>query len=84
MIEKWKKSLDNKGMAGAIFMDLSKAFDTINHDLLVAKLKAYGFKECALSIILDYLSDRWQRTKINASFSTWSELIKGVSQGSVL
>ena len=84
MIEKWKKSLDNKGLAGGILMDLSKAFDTINHELLVAKLSAYGFDESALTIILNYLSDRWQRTKINTSFSTWSELLRGVPQGSVL
>ena len=59
MIEKWKKSLDkNVGMAGAIFMDLSKAFDTINPELLIAKLGAYGFEESALAIILNYLSDR--------------------------
>ena len=57
MIEKWKKSLDNKGIAGAIMMDLSKAFDTINHELLVAKLGAYGFDESALSTLLNYLSD---------------------------
>ena len=84
MIEKWKKSLDNKGIAGAILMDLSKAFDTINHELLIAKLGAYGFDESALTIIANYLSDRWQRTKINTSFSTWMELLKGVPQGSVL
>ncbi len=84
MIEKWKKSLDNKGIASAIMMDLSKAFDTINHELLVAKLDAYGFEESALSIILNYLSDRWQRTKINTTFSTWKELLTGVPQGSVL
>ena len=84
MIEKWKQSLDNKGLAGAVLMDLSKAFDTINHELLIAKLGAYGFKKSALAIILDYLSDRWQRTKINTSFSTWSELLRGVPQGSVL
>ena len=65
-------------------MDLSKAFDTINHELLIAKLGAYGFEESALTIILNYLSDRWQRTKINTSFSTWIELLKGVPQGSVL
>ena len=84
MIEKWKKSLDNKGNAGAVLMDLSKAFDTLNHDLLIAKLAAYGFEKSALAIILDYLTDRWQRTKINTSLSTWVELLNGVPQGSVL
>ena len=52
-------------------MDLSKAFDNINHELLIAKLEAYGFDESALNITLDYLSNRWQRTKVNTSFSTW-------------
>ena len=84
LIEKWKLTLDNRGYAGAILMDLSKAFDTINHELLVAKLNAYGFSNSALKLILDYLSDRWQRVKVNATFSTWSELLKGVPQGSVL
>ena len=65
-------------------MDLSKAFDTINHELLIAKLEAYGFSNDALKIILDYLSDRWQRTKVNTSFSSWAELICGVPQGSLL
>ena len=65
-------------------MDLSKAFDTINHELLIAKLEAYGFSDGALHIILDYLSDRWQRTKVNTSYSSWSELLCGVPQGSVL
>ena len=84
LIEQWKKSLDNKGLAGAVLMDLSKAFDTINHELLIAKLSAYGFDKSALAILLDYLSDRWQRTKIDTSFSNWSELLRGVPQGSVL
>ena len=65
-------------------MDLSKAFDTINHQLLIAKLHAYGFSTGALEIIFDYLSDRWQRVKINMSFSSWSELFSGIPQGSVL
>ena len=43
LVESWKKSLDKKEYAGALLMDLSKAFDTINHDLLLAKLSAYGF-----------------------------------------
>ena len=84
MIEKWKQYLDKNGHAGAVLMDLSKAFDTINHELLIAKLGAYGFNKNALKIIFNYLSDRWQRTKINTSFSTWSELLMGVPQGSVL
>ena len=84
MIEKWKQILDNNGHAGTVLMDLSKAFDTINHELLIAKLKSYGFDNSALEIIFNYLSDRWQRTRINTSFSTWSELLIGVPQGSVL
>ena len=89
MIEKWKKTLDRMekgscGKIGAIMMDLSKAFDTINYELLIAKLDAYGFHDTALHIILDYLSDRWQRVKVNGSFSDWFELLCGVPQGSVL
>ena len=84
MVEKWKHCLDNKGHAGAVLMDLSKAFDTLNHELLIAKLGAYGFGKSALAIISDYLHDRWHRTKINVSFSSWLELLTGVPQGSIL
>ena len=84
LVENWRKSLDNKGFGGAILMDLSKAFDTLNHDLLIAKLHAYGFQHDALKLLQSYLSKRWHRTKVNTSFSSWEELIKGVPQGSVL
>ena len=84
LIENWKTSLDKKGYTGSILMDLSKAFDTLNHDLLLAKLHAYGFDKNALRMINSYLSDRWQRIKINTAFSTWSQLLLGVPQGSVL
>ena len=84
LIEKWKETLDSHGYAGAILMDLSKAFDTLNHELLIAKLHAYGFSKESLELIFSYLKNRWQRTKINKSFSSWSELILGVPQGSVL
>ena len=84
MIENWKLSLDSSRFAGGILMDLSKAFDTINHELMIAKLHAYGFNTNTLEIILDYLSNCWQRIKINTTFSTWSEILAGVPQGSVL
>ena len=83
MLEKWKLSIDNKGFAGGVLMDLSKAFDTINHQLLLAKLHAYGFSKQALAIVCSYLSNRKQRIKINV-FSSWKDLILGVPQGSVL
>ena len=78
LLEKWRISLDNKGYSGAILMDLSKAFDTLNHDLLIAMLNSYGKDKDALKLIRSYLTNRWQRTKINKSFSSWVELIIGV------
>ena len=84
LIERWRKSLDNKDYGGAVLMDLSKAFDTPNHDLLIAKLHAYGFDIKTLKSLHSYLTKRWQKTKVNSSFSTWSELLQGVPQGSVL
>ena len=65
-------------------MDLSKAFGTINHELLIVKLHAYWFSKDALKLIFSYVSERWQRTKINKTFITWSALLQGVQQGSVL
>jgi hypothetical protein len=74
---------DKNGYSGGVLRDLSKAFDTINHDLLIAKMYAYGFSIDALKIIRSYLSDWWIRTKIDKSFSTWKEIFSGMPQGSV-
>ena len=65
-------------------MNSSKAFDTVNHDLLIAKLHAYGFYRSTLKLLFSYLNNRWHRTKIIQNFSSWEELLQGVHQGSVL
>ena len=67
-----------------MFTDLSKAFDCIYHELLIAKLSAYGFSTKSLNLIRDYLCERKQRTKIGECYSTWHEIVYGVPQGSVL
>ena len=84
LLEKFKISLDEGGKAGAILMDLSKAFDCIRHDLLIAKLHAYGSSREALTLINDYLTNRQQRVKVNGSFSSWKIVTRSVPQGSVL
>ena len=84
LLERWKNVLSKKGYGGAVLMDLSKAFDTLNHDVLIAKLHAYGFSEESFQLIKSYLRNGWQRTKVSANFSNWTELLQGVPQGSVL
>ena len=84
LIEKWKKSVDNGGGFGALLTDLSKAFDCLPHELLIAKLDAYGFDKSSLKLMHSYLSNRKQRVKINDTYSSWSEILFGVPQGSIL
>ena len=84
LVENCRSSLDTKGFAGAILMDLSKAFDCLNHELPIAKLEAYGFSSSTLKLVYNYLSTRKQRVKVNGKFSSWQESVKGVQQDSVL
>ena len=84
MIDKWKNVVDNGGAFGALLTDLSKAFDCIPHDLIIAKLEAYGFQIDALRLVRDYLSNRKQRIKLNETFSSWRDIEYGVLQGSIL
>ena len=65
-------------------MDLSKAYDCISHELLIAKLEYYGIDEINLKLILNYLSHRKQRTKIGSSFISWFNIYIGIPQGSIL
>ena len=75
--------VDNGGVFGALLTDLSKAFDCIPHDLIIAKLEAYGFHIDALKLIHNYLSNRKQRVKVNDTYSSWKDIFYGVPQGSI-
>ena len=79
ILEKWKRPVDN-----ALLTDLSKAFDYLDHELLIVILNAYGFSLTASKLIHYYLSNRKQRTKINSSYSSWPKVIFGVPQGLIL
>ena len=65
-------------------MDLSKAYDTLPHDLLIAKLAAYGVEYHSLNFLYSYLSNRKQRVRIGSSLSEWLLIVLGVPQGSIL
>ena len=84
MLEKWRSAVDNKKTFEVLLIDLSKAFDCLSHELLLAKLHAYGFSILALRLVYNYLKNRKQRTKINSAYSYWEEILFGVPQGSIL
>ena len=84
MIDDWKIALDKNHFVGAVFIDLSEAFDCLPHSLLIAKLHAYGFSIPACELIADYLKRRKQRVKMGNCRSSWADLHKGVQQGSIL
>ena len=84
MIGKWSKIIDKNGYAGEILMDLNKTFDAINHQLIIAKLHAYSFSKDVFLVVSNYLFNRKQSVKINSFFSSWTELIQGVPQASVI
>ena len=84
MLEKWNHSLDKNLCCGLLLTDLSKAFDCLSHELLIAKLYAYGVDHSSLKLIYSYLHNRYQRVRINSTFSSWSQILTGVPQGSIL
>ena len=84
LLERWKRSLNRNGIGAALLTDLSKAFDCLNHNLLIAKLHAYGFDNSSLMFIQSYLKGRKQRTIVGTSYSSWAEIMAGVPQGSIL
>ena len=84
LLEEWREKLDKNFIVGAVLMNLSKAFNCIPHDLIIAKLAAYGFKRETLRLIYSYLKGRKLCVKINNTYSDYNEIISGVPQGSIL
>ena len=83
-IEKWEEAADKDQSFGVSLTDLSKAFECLSHDLLIAKLHSYGISLASLKLPTDYLTNRKQRTKVETSYSSWEDIEHGVPQGSIL
>ena len=84
LVDQIRLSMNNNQMTCGIFIDLSKAFDTVNHNILLQKLEYYGIRGTALNLFKSYLSDRKQYVQINKSKSKTLPISCGVPQGSVL
>ena len=84
LLQSWQHERDNNGYIGTLLMDLSKAYDCLPHDLIIAKLEAYGLSRSSLNLMYNYLSGRKQRTRIGSTFSSWFVITRGVPQGSIL
>ncbi len=84
LTEEITNSMDKKKYAVGVFIDLKKAFDTINHEILIYKLEQYGIRGIALKWVSSYLKDRRQFVKMGEVQSSWLDIVCGVPQGSVL
>ena len=84
LVEEWRERLDNNYIVSTILMDLSKAFDCISHDLIIAKLAACNTDDTALKLIFSYLKNRKQCVRINNTYSNFENIITGVPQGSIV
>ncbi len=82
--EDWLKSIDNGNYIGLVMIDLRKAFDTVNHDLLIEKLPKYGLDDHVVKWLKDYLNDRFHITSVNGSRSNEQKSVCGIPQGSIL
>ena len=84
MTEKMKKAWDSSKECVAVLTDVSKVFDCLLHNLLIAKLHAFGFDLKSLKVIHVYLNDRFQVTKVGSFYSEILQIVYGVPQGSIL
>ena len=80
----WTEALDRGKSVDVLYLDFKKAFDSVPHARLLKKVQAHGFRGDLFNWIQDFLKGRKQRVSVNSSLSSWSEVISGVPQGSVL
>ena len=84
MTENWLSEIDKGNLTGTVYLDFSKAFDLVNHDILIQKLQLYKFDDSSLKLLESYLKNRCQKVRLGKYVSNKTELIAGVPQGSVL
>ena len=84
IVENIRQCIENSKYGCGIFIDLKKAFDTVNHNILLRKLEHYGIRDVELNWFTSYLNDRYQFTFCNNTSSTTQKVLCGVPQGSVL
>ena len=84
MYDSWVQAMDKGALAGVCMLDMSAAFDVVDHGILLGKLKLYGFDDEALSWMENYLSGRTQAVYIDGSLSPFLSVDVGVPQGSIL
>lgn len=84
LIDRWLTAINNRKMTGTVYLDLTKAFDLVNHDLLLQKLSVYQFSENAISFFRSYLHRRTQYVHVNGKNSSEGIVQHGVPQGSIL
>ena len=83
--QKWQRCLDaSDGTVGTLLIDLSKAYNCVNHELIIAKLQTYRVGENSLRLIQNYLFQKQQRVKVGSSLGEWLEIILGLPQESIL
>ena len=79
--DNWRRALDSNELVGAVFIDLSKAFHSIDHELLLSKLESYDICQDNLHWFQNYLTGRRQRVLVNGTVSTWRPVERGVLKG---